>query len=227
MQYPETEKLFALDDQYLIGSDLLVKPVTGAGATETEVIFPTDDLWYDVVSLALTSSSGVPKSVESKIIPSDIDSIPVFQRGGSIIPRKLRLRRSTMTMRADPYTLYVALDSSKKAKGTLYMDDEESFGYKRSAEFAESTFTADLSGKTATFVNKVSVGAGWLGEVEELFYNRMIERIVIMGAETSPKAVTVDGEKLDFSFSEDSKVIVIRKPEQSALANFTILLTMN
>jgi alpha 1,3-glucosidase len=227
MQYPETEKLFALDDQYLIGSDLLVKPVTGPGATETEVIFPTDDLWYDVESLALTSSGGVPKSVESKIIPSDIDYIPVFQRGGSIIPRKLRLRRSTMTMRADPYTLYVALDSSNKANGTLYMDDEESFSYKRSAEFAESTFSADLSGKRATFVNSVSIGAGWAGDVEELFYNRMIERIVIMGAETSPKSVTVDGEKLDFSFSESSKVIVIRKPDQSALANFTILLTMN
>jgi alpha 1,3-glucosidase len=101
-------------------------------------------------------------------IPSGIDYIPVFQRGGSIIPRKLRLRRSTMTMRADPYTLYVALDSSKKATGTLYMDDEESFGYKRFAEFAKSTFTADLNGKTATFVNSVSVGAGWAQDVEEM-----------------------------------------------------------
>jgi alpha 1,3-glucosidase len=227
MEYPETEQLFSIDDQYLIGSDLLVKPVTGAGATMTQVLFPSDDLWYDVESLALTSSAGVPKSVEKKTIPSGIDYIPVFQRGGSIIPRKLRLRRSTMTMRADPYTLYVALDSSKKATGTLYMDDEESFGYKRFAEFAKSTFTADLNGKTATFVNSVSVGAGWAQDVEEMYYNRMIERIVIMGAETAPKAVTIDGEKLDFSFSEDSKVIVIRKPDQSAMGNFTIALNMS
>ena len=130
-------------------------------------------------------------------------------------------------MRADPYTLYVALDSSKKANGTLYMDDEESFSYKRSAEFAKATFTADLSGNKATFVNKALVGAGWARDVKEFFFNRIIERIVIMGAETSPKTVTVDGEKLDFSFSEQTKTIVIRKPEQSALASFTILLTMN
>jgi hypothetical protein len=48
-----------------------------------------------------------------------------------------------------------------------------------------------------------------------------------MGAETAPKAVTIDGEKLDFSFSEDSKVIVIRKPDQSAMGNFTIALNMS
>lgn len=36
--------------------------------------------------------------------------IPVFQRGGSIIPRKLRVRRSSSCMEHDPYTLFVALN---------------------------------------------------------------------------------------------------------------------
>lgn len=36
--------------------------------------------------------------------------IPVFQRGGSIIPKKLRVRRSSTCMEHDPYTLYVAVD---------------------------------------------------------------------------------------------------------------------
>lgn len=36
--------------------------------------------------------------------------IPVFQRGGSIIPKKLRVRRSSSSMEHDPYTLYVAVD---------------------------------------------------------------------------------------------------------------------
>lgn len=36
--------------------------------------------------------------------------IPVFQRGGSIIPRKLRVRRSSTCMEHDPYTLFVALN---------------------------------------------------------------------------------------------------------------------
>lgn len=36
--------------------------------------------------------------------------IPLFQRGGSIIPKKLRVRRSSTCMEHDPYTLYVAVD---------------------------------------------------------------------------------------------------------------------
>lgn len=37
--------------------------------------------------------------------------IPVFQRGGSIIPKKLRVRRSSTCMENDPYTLFVALNN--------------------------------------------------------------------------------------------------------------------
>lgn len=36
--------------------------------------------------------------------------IPVFQRGGSIIPKKIRVRRASSCMMHDPYTLYVALN---------------------------------------------------------------------------------------------------------------------
>lgn len=37
--------------------------------------------------------------------------IPVFQRGGSIIPRKMRIRRSSALMVHDPFTLIVCLDA--------------------------------------------------------------------------------------------------------------------
>lgn len=37
--------------------------------------------------------------------------VPVYQRGGSIIPRKMRVRRASPLMKNDPYTLVVALDS--------------------------------------------------------------------------------------------------------------------
>lgn len=47
--------------------------------------------------------------------------IPVFQRGGSIIPKKLRVRRSSTCMEHDPYTLYVAVDR-KVTDVTLQLD---------------------------------------------------------------------------------------------------------
>lgn len=56
--------------------------------------------------------------------------IPVFQRGGSIVPTKQRIRRSSILMRKDPYTLYVALNENGDASGQLYTDDNESFEYR-------------------------------------------------------------------------------------------------
>jgi mannosyl-oligosaccharide alpha-1,3-glucosidase len=225
MQYPKTEPLFALDDQYLIGSDLLVKPVTGQGATETDIVFPTDHLWYDVETMVLASSTITPKAVESKVIPADIDTIPVFQRGGSIIPRKLRLRRSTMMMTTDPYTLYVALDDTKQAVGKLHMDDEETFGYERRSEFADATFTADF-GSSGKLRNSVVVGSGW-ASFGGLAEDRMIERIIVMGVEKPPAKMSVveGGDSLDFSYNTDTKVLVVRKPELSALHDWTVTIS--
>jgi alpha 1,3-glucosidase len=222
MQYPKTEALYGVDDQYLIGSDLLVKPIVSEGETSAEVRFPTNDIWYDAESLEAIPVKPKADSVETMRVQAPLDKIPVFQRGGSIIPRKLRLRRSAMLMKADPYTLYVALDSSKMATGKLYMDDEETFSYNKRSEYALSTFTADLGATagTSTLKNNVSVGSGWEEMVEKLYNDRMIERIVIMGLADAPKSIQIDGDKLDFSHK--GHLLVIRKPELPALAEWTI-----
>ena len=94
MEYSKSEELYSLDDQYLIGSDMLVKPVTSSGVKESDVVFPCEDNWYDVDTMKkieLDQKDGV--SIVT--VESDIDKIPVFQRGGSIISRKLRQRLSS------------------------------------------------------------------------------------------------------------------------------------
>ena len=225
MEYPKTSELFDLDDQYLIGADMLVKPVITAGATSATVLFPTDDIWYDAESLKLVSSKIAPGAVKSMDVPADIDTIPVFQRGGSILPRKLRLRRSSMVMKHDPYTLYIALDVNKKAEGELYMDDEESFAYQRKFEHANATFTADFSdSKSSTLLSSVSIGSGWVDFVDSLATDRMVERIIVMGVAKSPKKIVCDGEEIDFNYNARSRLLVLRKPEVSAMAEWSISL---
>jgi alpha 1,3-glucosidase len=215
MQYPKTEALFATDDQYLIGADLLVKPVTAAGVTESTVLFPADDRWYDIESFDLISKERAAHSVATVTVPSDIDKIPVFQRGGSVIPRKLRLRRSSRLMTSDPYTLYVALDRDMKASGTLYMDDEETFSHDRKGEFAETTFKIDF--KAGTISSSVVVGPGWEAIAADLARDKLIERIVVMGVDKAPTKATLDGESIVFDYDKSSKVVVLRRPNVSAL----------
>ena len=48
IQYPNVPTLNSVEYQYLIGSDLLVKPVTSAGARASEILFLLSDCWYDV-----------------------------------------------------------------------------------------------------------------------------------------------------------------------------------
>lgn len=204
----------------MIGSSLLVKPVTAPNVVQSTVLFPTADTWYDVDTMKAISSSGDEKGVASVTVKSDIDKIPVYQRGGSIIPRKLRLRRSSQLMKKDPYTLYVALDKNDKAAGDLYMDDEESFGYERRGEFGEASFVADL--KDGSLTNTVHVGPGWASKVDDLKGDKMVERIIVMGAKESPKKVAGEGGAIDFEYDSSSKVLVLRKPGVSALEKWTI-----
>lgn len=220
MQYPQIESLYATDDQYMIGSILLVKPVTAPNVVETTILFPTADTWYDVDSSQVVSPSGDDKRVASITVSSDIDKIPVYQRGGSIIARKLRLRRSSRLMTGDPYTLYIALDKNDAATGKLYMDDEESFAYQRKGEFGIAFFAANL--KDGFISNTVDVGPGWASQVEDLKNKRMIERIIVMGVKKAPSAISADGETIRFDYDSASNILVLRKPNVSALSEWRI-----
>ena len=42
MQYPEDKSTFAMDDQFLLGTNLLVKPVTESGKRDVIVYLPGD-----------------------------------------------------------------------------------------------------------------------------------------------------------------------------------------
>ncbi|CAN0409817.1 unnamed protein product [Hapterophycus canaliculatus] len=73
----------------MAGSDLLVKPVVTEGSTVASVYFPGTSslsLWYDAETLQAVVAKGRGAG-EYRDIEAPIDKIPVFQRGGSIIPR--------------------------------------------------------------------------------------------------------------------------------------------
>uniref|UniRef100_A0A7S2PTL2 Glucosidase II subunit alpha n=2 Tax=Leptocylindrus danicus TaxID=163516 RepID=A0A7S2PTL2_9STRA len=220
MEYPKEEALFGLDNQWMIGSDLLVKPVTtqtGGKTTLLDVRFPrSSKLWYDVDTLQVASPEG-EDNVEWVTCP--MDKIPVYQRGGSIIARKLRLRRSTELMVNDPYTLYIALDEHGNAEGSLYSDDQHTFDYK-SGKYTMSKFV--MSGNSL-YHESISQEK-WNNSEGE------IERIVIMGMDYVPAEVSVvisGGEplKVAYMYEGASKVLVIRKPGVSTSADWSIALS--
>jgi alpha-D-xyloside xylohydrolase len=77
--FPEDERAWTVDEQYLLGPDLLVAPVTAAGVTERPVYLPSGSRWRDRATGELIEG-GV-----SVTAASPIERIPVFVREGSSV----------------------------------------------------------------------------------------------------------------------------------------------
>ncbi|KAF4746300.1 hypothetical protein FOZ62_019521 [Perkinsus olseni] len=99
-----------IDQQVLIGTDIMVRGVVEKGAKSVKVYFPPKTQWYSTTG-KLMSSGYVDIQVT-------MDDIPRFFRAGSIIPRKDTYRSSSKLMYNDYFALYVYLDpSSFSAEG--------------------------------------------------------------------------------------------------------------
>lgn len=76
LEYPADNALFAVQDQYLYGGDLLVAPVIAEGADEREVVLPGDTPWRH----CWTGKDFAPGTHR---IAAPIGAPPVFYRPGS------------------------------------------------------------------------------------------------------------------------------------------------
>jgi alpha-glucosidase len=68
-----------IDDQYLLGRDVLVAPVVGPGVTARQVYLPSGD-WYDWHTGELVGGR------RFEIVTTPLDRIPIYARGGAVIP---------------------------------------------------------------------------------------------------------------------------------------------
>ncbi len=215
-EFPDNEQTYEMDDQWMVGSSLLVKPVTDEGATSVPVLLPGPSAWYELHSL----KAHAPNAASAQNIAAPLESIPVFIRGGSIIPRKMRLRRSSKLMFHDPFTFVVAPDSTTgEAEGMLYMDDEITMAHETSSSFAIQTLT---------FAENVLRSVAVPHDAQYAAENE-VERIEIAGQKQAPKRVVLmvdgaTGEDLVFFFDAERGVITIKKPGVKALENWTIML---
>lgn len=94
--------------------------------TSVNVYFPGEgESWLGI------EDDTVYQGGSSVDIPVTLGSIPRFQRAGTIIPKRERMRRSCSLTLNDPLTLQIFLDAEERhAEGRLYLDDGSSYSYK-------------------------------------------------------------------------------------------------
>lgn len=113
-------------DQWMVGDALLVQPIMSSkhafAAGSVDVRLPSAPaLWYALCEGARLD--GAYRGDTTVQLPSSLASTPRFQRGGTILPRRERVRRSSLVALRDPLTLHVAPDAGLNANGQVFLDD--------------------------------------------------------------------------------------------------------
>ena len=136
------------DDKAMVGKSLLVVPFLEEKA-KTKTIELPNARWYNYRDLTEIKE----KSIKVK---NNNGRTPVFLRGGSIIPIKTRIRKSSQLMFYDPFTLLIGIDENGKAEGQIYVDDEHSFDFMNSQYIMKEFIFNGDSLKSKSINDKIS-----------------------------------------------------------------------
>ncbi|KAE9553720.1 hypothetical protein FO519_003075 [Halicephalobus sp. NKZ332] len=205
-EFSEDENSYDEERQFLVGNGLLVRPVTEPDVEKVSLYLPGKrQVWYEWETHKTRPSPG------AVYVETPLDSVPLFQRGGTIIPTRLRPRRSSALMKNDPLTLYIASDLKDFANGTIYLDDGESFEYEKGQYLYWGFTHKKVSDVLYTITSK---NLDPKGEFDPDVY---IEKIVIRGVRYYPRNVHLyyddyNPENLEFDFNREKHLITIRKP---------------
>ncbi|XP_071704204.1 probable glucan 1,3-alpha-glucosidase [Rutidosis leptorrhynchoides] len=222
MEFPNDEATFNNDEAFVVGNGLLVQGVYTQHAKDVTIYLPKDQTWYDI-----RTGTAYKGGKTQKMEVTDAD-IPVFQRSGTIIPRKDRFRRSTVQMENDPYTLVIAVDNSGAAEGELYIDDGKSYEFKQGA-YIHRRFI--FSNGKLTSVNLATTSASSLGT--KFLSDCTIERIILLGYSSKSKSARIEPSNhvtdvelgpLQIRSGARSSVLTIRKPNVRVSEDWTIQL---
>jgi alpha-D-xyloside xylohydrolase len=81
LEFPDEAMIDQVDDQYLLGSDLLVAPVFKPGASSRVVCFPRGRWWRLEEAGQMITPAGFQE------VAAPLESLPLYVRGGAVIPR--------------------------------------------------------------------------------------------------------------------------------------------
>lgn len=213
IEYPQDSNTFSIQNQFLIGSDILVHPVTSKDVTTVDIFLPggSQQIWYSYPDLKPYTAS------RTITVETPLDYIPVFFRAGSILPLKETMRRSSQQMKNDPYSLFVILDLSKSSTGQLYIDDGESYQYENSKfELLNFSYTP-INSKLHMLESKYSKESGILDS------SNSISKIIIIGLPTAPSIIKlVPSQEIEFEFIKSDMKLILRKPIEKINSQWSI-----
>ena len=178
---PTNEKLFNEKESYFWGDAFLIKPITKAGVTSTEVYFPKSNNWFDFYS----GKKYAAGSTETVVVAET--SIPTFVRGGSFVPM-IETIQNTSKYSLDNFNLHFYFDDTvKTSSGKLYNDNGETPQAFEKGQFEILNFNSNNNGNTLVLKLTANTGKNYTPtdkNVTIVMHNLKAKRIFINGQET-------------------------------------------
>lgn len=144
-------------------------------------------------------------------VMTPLEKIPVMLRGGAIIPRRERIRRSSALMHGDPFTLVVALDEAGEAKGSLYSDDGKSYKHQKGEyHYVDFSFSNNVLNSGVMDVPE------WGKSIGGKEISGRVERVILVGYTRSVSKVVLESDEtgtVQLSYTEKNGVIVVKDPK--------------
>lgn len=209
LHYQDDSNVYNITDQYLLGQDLMVCPVTTKGA-KTRVVYLPEGNWINY----WTGEKHEGKQYLNVLCP--IDEIPIFVKAGAIIPTQ-----EVVNYVGEKNIEQITLDiyPEENSSFLLYDDDGRSLEY----QGGEYALTSIETYKTASSLS-LSIDSPKGGyDLKSRSY------IVRIHSDENFEGVNINGNNFDITSSEDAPVVqkddVLEiKPKQNSEENIEIVL---
>ena len=193
LEFPDLTDFQTVDTEFMFGPDLLVAPKVNDEVGTYDVKLPPGS-WYDYWT-GRTVASG------TQTVNPPLDSVPVYVRGGSVIPEQ-PIVQDTDQVPQGPLRLLVY--PGPNCQGSLYQDDGNTFAYTR-GEFFRMQFTCESHGNSFSF-SFSSSNATYKPSWRDM-------EIVFFGVEKQPREISNDGQVTKrWRFDGKAKTVTLEIP---------------
>ena len=193
---------YEITDQYLLGESMMVCPVVDKGA-KTRVVYLPEGEWTNYWTKEVFQG----KQHISVLCP--IDQIPIFIKGGAIIPMQ---ESQNYVGEKEIANIDLHLYPKGKSAFTLYADDGKTLGYK-DGEFATTQINLEASNDIISVI---------INKSEGIYKSDLETYTVVLELKESPKSVGINNKyykqtaKSPISFENGIlKIIVSAKNQQT------------
>lgn len=204
LEFPQDEALATNQDEFMLGSDMLVAPKIRNFDSGYAVEFPAGD-WYDYWS-GKKAVITLDKNGRTLAVNPSLGELPVFIRAGAIVPEEPVVQS---TLDSPQGALELRVYPGPHCAGNLYQDDGHTFNYTR-GEYLRLAFTCSEPDAKSIDVRMAAPQGSFTPWFHEM-------RFTIYGLDAAPRSLRVDGkESRDFQYDAAEKSVTATLPYKAA-----------